>query len=186
VSRVQQRTWRLSPRARRLTLFLHIAASGAWLGFDLVLGVLVVTAISTGDSETALITLATLTAFVPAPLVVVGLLSLVTGVLLGLGSKYGLFRYWWVLAKLVINLVLLTLTVVLLGPEVTELSAVARGALTTQGATPAVGTLIFPPVVSSTALLLAILLSVFKPWGRRRRFAEPAERPRRPRTGHAR
>jgi hypothetical protein len=170
VSSSPQRTWRLAPRVRKLTLVLHIAASGAWLGFDLVLGVLVVSAIFATDSQTALVSLAVLAAFVPGPLIVVGLLSLATGVLLGLGSKYGLVRYWWVLVKLVLNLVLLTLTVVLLGPEVQELSGAAREALGTEAAAPDVGNLIFPPVVSSTALVLAMVLSVFKPWGRRRRL----------------
>jgi hypothetical protein len=32
-----------------------------------------------------------------------------------------------------------------------------------------VGDLIFPPIVSPTALLLAMTLAVFKPWGRIRR-----------------
>ena len=167
---LSRRPWRLSPRLRKLTLVLHIAASGAWLGFDLVLGVLVLSAISDTDTEAALVSLAALAAFVPGPLIVVGLLSLATGVLLGLGSKYGLARYWWVLAKLVLNLVLLTLTVVLLEPEVRELSGAAREALGTDAAAPAGGNLVFPPVVSSTMLVVAMVLSVFKPWGRRRRL----------------
>jgi hypothetical protein len=32
-----------------------------------------------------------------------------------------------------------------------------------------VGDLIFPPIVSPTALLVAMVLAVFKPWGRIRR-----------------
>ena len=34
----------LSPRTRRLVLLVHIAAAGTWLGLDLVLGILVLTA----------------------------------------------------------------------------------------------------------------------------------------------
>ena len=39
-----------------------------------------------------------------------------------------------------------------------------------------VGQLIFPPMVSPTALLVAMLLAVFKPWGRIRRSGRPGTR----------
>jgi hypothetical protein len=42
--------------------------------------------------------------------------TLTSGVLLGLGTKYGLVRYWWVLVKLVINVVLVALVLILLWP----------------------------------------------------------------------
>jgi hypothetical protein len=32
-----------------------------------------------------------------------------------------------------------------------------------------IGDLIFPPIVSPTALLLAVVLSLYKPWGRIRK-----------------
>jgi hypothetical protein len=35
--------------------------------------------------------------------------SLASGVVLGLGTKWGLIRYWWVAAKLVLNVVLVAL-----------------------------------------------------------------------------
>ena len=36
--------------------------------------------------------------------------------------------------------------------------------------------LIFPPIVSPTALLMAMALAVFKPWGRIRRSGRPGTR----------
>jgi hypothetical protein len=36
-----------------------------------------------------------------------------------------------------------------------------------------VGDLIFPPIVSPTALLIAFVLAVFKPWGRIRKRPAP-------------
>jgi hypothetical protein len=44
--------------------------------------------------------------FVVWPMLVSGLVCLATGLLLGLGTKWGLLRYWWVLVKLVVNLLL--------------------------------------------------------------------------------
>lgn len=167
--------YRLSTRTRKAVLLVHIAAAGSWLGMDLVLGLLVLNVV-TGDPTGAGAAAVSVAAFATWPLVVVGLLTLVSGVLLGLGTKYGLVRYWWVLAKLVLNVVLVTLVLVLLRPGVTELGDLGRAALA-GGGTPDVGQMLFPPVVSSTAVVLAMTLSVFKPWGRirRRRVGNVAE-----------
>ena len=94
------------------------------------------------------------------------LVCLLTGIVLGLGSRWGLVRYWWVAAKLALNLVLTGLVLVALAPEV---AAHADQARQFQAGLPAlleVGQLVFPPIVSPAALLLALVLAVFKPWGR--------------------
>ncbi|WP_448809032.1 hypothetical protein [Agromyces bauzanensis] len=158
----------LSPRVRKLVLLVHIAAAGVWLGLDLVLGILVFTALG-ADPTGAGAAAASLAAVATWPIVVVGVVTLVSGILLGLGSKYGLVRYWWVLVKLVINIVLVTLVVLVLWPGLASLGEAGRAALAS-GDSPVVGaTLVFPPVVSSTVVIVAMTLSVFKPWGRVRR-----------------
>src|SRR5699024_7039131 len=100
-------------------------------------------------------------------IVAVALLTLLSGAVLGLGSKYGLLGYWWVTTKLVITIVLIVLVLVLLVPSVADLVAAADQV-------PAGfefdRQLIFPPIVSTTALLAAITLSIAKPWGRLRRM----------------
>jgi hypothetical protein len=164
----------LSARLRKLVLLVHIAAAGVWLGLDLALGVLVFTVFG-ADATSAAAAAASLAAVATWPLLVVGLLTLVTGTLLGLSSKYGLVRYWWVLAKLVINVVLLTLVLILLWPGLAAAGEAGRAALGA-GEAPVVGaTLVFPPIVSSTVVIVAMTLSVFKPWGRIRRRGASGE-----------
>ncbi len=104
--------------------------------------------------------------FATWPLALAGLLCLLTGVLLGLGTKYGLVRYWWVAVKLVLNVVLVTLVLFLLMPSLGPLAGAARDSLTGGAPLPDLSGLAFPPVVSTTAVLVAMTLSVFKPWGR--------------------
>lgn len=157
--------FRLSPRTRKLVLLTHIAAAGAWLGIDLVLGVLVFTAFTATAVQSA-VAAASLASFATWPLITVGLVTLMTGVLLGLGSKYGLVRYWWVLAKLVLNVVLVTLVVLVLAPGTTALAGTALDSLEAGTAPTLPSTLVFPPIVSSTAVIIAMALAVFKPWGR--------------------
>ena len=158
--------WRLGSRARKSVLVLHIASAGAWLGVDVVMGVLIFTALASDDPATRALCYRALELVAVGPLLACGLLSLLTGGVLGLGSRYGLLRYWWVVGKLGLNLVLTALVLVALAPEV---AAHADQARRFQAGLPApleVGQLIFPPIVSPTALLVAMVLAVFKPWGR--------------------
>jgi hypothetical protein len=94
------------------------------------------------------------------------MLSLITGILLGLGSKYGLVRYWWVAIKLALNLILAALVVTALRGEVANAANV--GAQLAGGADVewSFTNMIYPPIVSPTALTIAFVLAVFKPWGR--------------------
>jgi hypothetical protein len=161
--------WRLSPRTRKSVLLVHIASAGAWLGVDVVMAVLVFTALGTDDDRTKALAFRALELVAVGPLLALGLLSLLTGVLLGLGSRYGLVRYWWVAIKLVLNLLLTGLVLVALAPEVADAADRARQFDAGVPAPLGVGDLIFPPIVSPTALLVAMFLAVFKPWGRIRR-----------------
>jgi hypothetical protein len=160
---------RLGRRARRAVLAVHILGAGAWIGIDVVLGVLVFTAMLTSSTATEALCYRALELFAVWPLLAAGLLTLASGMVLGLGTKYGLVRYRWVAVKLVINVVLLVLVTVALRPGLAD--AAAYGELLAAGGSGAsdVGSLVFPPVVSGVALVTATVLSVFKPWGRLRR-----------------
>jgi hypothetical protein len=155
---------RLSPRTRKSILVVHIAAAGAWIGIDVVMGVVIFTALLADDATRALCYQA-LELFAGWPLVVTGLVCLASGVVLGLGTAYGLVRYWWVAIKLVLNIVLVALVPVALRPEVLEMAEQGRRFAAGLPATLAVGDLIYPPIVSPSALLVATILAVFKPWG---------------------
>jgi hypothetical protein len=158
--------WRLGARSRKSVLVVHIASAGAWLGIDVVMAVLVFTALLTEDDRTKALSFQALELVAVGPLLISGLVCLLTGGLLGLGSRYGLVRYWWVAAKLVLNLLLTGLVLVALAPEVADAAERARRFVAGEPTTLGVGDLIFPPIVSPTALLVAMVLAVFKPWGR--------------------
>ncbi|MGI8694081.1 MAG: hypothetical protein ACR2JK_14475 [Geodermatophilaceae bacterium] len=70
------------------------------------------------------------------PLVMTGLICLTSGILLGLGSRYGLIRYWWVTIELALNVLLVTLVLLLLRAGVGEISGQAGQALLAGGASP--------------------------------------------------
>lgn len=167
----ERRPRRLNGRARKLVLLAHIVSAGAWIGIDVVLAVLVFTSILSDDAATKALSYQALELFAVWPLVIAGLICLATGVVLGLGSKYGLVRYWWVAVKLVMNIVLSTLTLVALRPGVYEAAEQGERLAAGEVSTLAASDLIFPPIVSGAALLVAFTISVFKPWGRTRKAA---------------
>ena len=156
------------PRAqRRLLLLLHILSAVSWVGVDLVIGVFSITGLTTDDPDTMALCYRALDVFAVPLLLVIGMLALVTGLLLGLGTRYGVVRTWWVAVKLVVNLVLTTLVLVALRPVVSAgaaASAVVDASLVERLGRVRID-LLFPPVVSTTALVFATVLAVYKPWG---------------------
>jgi hypothetical protein len=157
--------WRLGGTTRKTLLVVHIASVGSWLGIDVVMAVLVFTALFTDNDNTKALCYQALQLFAVWPLLISGLICLASGALLGLGSKYGLVRYWWVAIKLGLNLLLTTLVLVALRPAVGMAADEGRKFAAGESANLGVGDLIFPPIVSPTLLLVATVLAVFKPWG---------------------
>jgi hypothetical protein len=163
------RPWRLGTNQRRVVLVAHIASAGAWLGVDVAIAVLIVSAMTTADPAIRAFSLLALQRVSVWPLLCCGLICLLSGLLLGLGSKWGVLRYWWVAVKLALNLVLTALVPVALAPEVGEQANLARDWAAGEAVTYDLSNLAYPPTVSPTLLLVAITLSVVKPWGRIRR-----------------
>lgn len=164
MSATTTRRFRLSGRTRKTCLMLHIISAAAWFGIDLAVGILLVTAMVTSESQVAGLALQAVDLFAIWPMFVSSLLCLGTGVLLGLGGKYGLVRYKWVAIKLVINILLSVLIFMALRPGVGEVATIGERLLAGENV-PIPDDLIYPVVVMPALLLVAYLLSIFKPWG---------------------
>jgi hypothetical protein len=163
------RTRRLSPALRKGLLTAHIVVGVGWIGVDVVLLILALTGLTSTDSNTVAASYLAIGTFTTVLLLPAGVLTLATGLLLGAGTRWGIVRYWWLTAKLVITVVLTTLVVLLLRPRVAEVAGQARQAGAAGLSRDQLGTLpidlVFPPSVSIAALLAATVLAVYKPWG---------------------
>jgi hypothetical protein len=156
----------LAPRVRKAVLTLHIVSSGVWIGGDVLVAVLVCVGLGGGSDAVRGLALRALAEFVVAPMLLSALVCLGSGLLLGLATKWGLVRYWWVAVKLVMNVLLCVLIVVALWPGMADVGA--AGVAVEGGQVPVadISFLVFPPTVSLTMLAVATLLSVYRPWGR--------------------
>jgi uncharacterized membrane protein len=159
----------LRGRLRKTVLLIHVVAGGTWFGLDVAMAVLVFTAIGTDDAATRAHALQSLALITVWPMLTAAVVSLITGGVLGLGSRYGLVRYWWVLIKLVLNLILAALIIFSLRGEITEIAAIGRQLAAGQPTGWDFTDMLFPPIVSPTALTIAFILAIFKPWGPIRR-----------------
>jgi len=164
---------RLLPQGwRKLVLLLHITGGVGWMGLDVGLLFLVFTGLLTDSGRTAVAVYTAIGIFVPPAVLALSLLMLATGLAQGLWTKWGLFEYWWVLVKLLLGIVLTALVFVALLPAVGSLPAElgdadgASGAAVRRALGAAPVQLLFPPIVSFLSLGFALVLAVYKPWGR--------------------
>jgi hypothetical protein len=163
-------TWRLWPALRKAVLVLHIVAGISWMGVDIALFVLLVTARTTNDANLAASGFNAIRMIVPVAVPPLSLGILATGLILGLGTPWGLVRYWWVLVKLILSLVMTALVFLSLAPAVSNLQVLAAAGMSADAVRASLGPLptqlMFPPVVSFLMLCVATVLSIFKPWRR--------------------
>lgn len=165
---------RMRPAVRKLVLLLHIMSAGIWLGLDAAMAVAIFTALNTDDTNLAAALFQSLETITVVPLLTTGVVCLITGLFLGWGSKYGVVRYWWVLIKLILNLILTALVLVALRSGAEEIGAYGALLAADPTATADLQNIVYPPIVSPTALTIAMILAVFKPWGRIRRSKRSA------------
>lgn len=184
--RIARRTARrpmlvMSPPVRRTVLTLHVVISVGWLGLDLGLLGLGVTALTTGDPEMLRASYLAMDVFGDALIIPVSLGALLTGVLLCLGTPWGFVRYRWVLIKLVTTLAAVTASVLALRPHIETAATAVSKALPAELLSLDLGgvdrVLVIAPSVALALYVLNVALSVFKPFGRtaygRRRSARP-------------
>src|SRR5919204_1605022 len=95
----------LTPRLRKLALTAHVTASVGWLGAVIAFLALSVIGLTGQDPQTVRGAYLVMELTGWAVLVPLSLASLLTGLISSLGSTWGLFRHYWVLFKLAINLV---------------------------------------------------------------------------------
>ena len=155
----------MRPNLRKLVRTAHIIFTVGWLGAVVVFLVLAIVGLTSRDgqmAQAAYLALDLTTRYVIVPLSLAPLL--VTGPLLSLGTPWGLFRHYWIIVKLVINLLSTLILLVHLQPIAYLARVAAQGKLS--GAERGVQIQL---VVAASAGLLALLvatgLAVFKPRG---------------------
>lgn len=152
---------------RKLLLLLHVLTSvgfpGAVAGF-LALAIVGGTATDMQLVRAAYVAMATLTWDVIVPLAAA---SLVIGVVQSLGTPWGLIRYYWIIIKLVLT-VIAVVVLLLQTPVINALSAAALAGDLTGLSGSRMG-MILHGTGGLVVLIVATILSIYKPRGMTRR-----------------
>ena len=155
----------MTPGLRKLLLTAHIIVSVGWLGAVAAFLALAIAGLNSMDGptmRTAYSAMELTARFVIVPL---ALASLLTGLIESLATPWGLFRQYWVLAKLL-------LTTFATGVLLAKMPLIGYAAHQAARATPSsvelhgAGTqLVFHAIGGLLVLLVITALSVYKPWG---------------------
>ena len=150
-----------SRRGRKLALTAHICASVGWLGAIAGFLALAVTGFLTENGQVVRAAFLGMDWIGWYVLVPISFASLVTGLIQSLGTDWGLFRHYWVVAKLLINVlanIVLLMYMVQLSSVVTTLPSHDVSGF--RSASP-----VLHASVALVLLLVASVLAVFKPRG---------------------
>lgn len=152
----------LSPRARKVALSLHLTVSVGWVGAVLAylgLGITAVTTDSAGSIRAMWSAMDTVGWYVIVPLAVASFLS---GLVMAFGTKWGLFRHYWVVISL--GLTVFALVVLILHmPTVSSTAEFAQSA--DDAALEGLGGDLGHPAIGLVILLVVQVLNLYKPRG---------------------
>ena len=154
----------LTPLLRKFVLTAHITLAVGWLGA--VAGFLALAIVGLKSQDTQIMNSAYLGMDLIARFVILPLsfAPLITGPILSLGTPWGLFRHYWILAKLFIT-ILSTIILLIHMQPISHLSHLAMDG-TIAGADPGLRIqMIAASGAALVALVVATALAVYKPRG---------------------
>lgn len=154
----------MTPRLRKFALAAHIALAVGWVGAVAGYIALDVTAATSKDAQTlraAYLAMELIAWYVIVPL---ALASLLTGLVMALGTKWGLFRHYWVLISLLLTIIA-TIVLVMETQTISYFADIAADPATTGDDLRALGSTLVHSVGGTVVLLVILMLNVYKPRG---------------------
>lgn len=152
----------MKPGLRKLALSAHLTFSVGWIGTVvayLALGLLAVNSSDVANVRGAWMAMELIGWYVIVPLAVA---SFLTGLVMALGTRWGLFRYYWVSISFFLTLIA-TVVLILHMPSVSSTADVAR---TAEGELlESLGGDLHHPAVGLVILLVVQVLNIYKPKG---------------------
>ena len=152
-------------RLRKLVLTLHIVFSVGWFGAVAAFLALAVAGLISRDAQMVRTAYAAMELTARCVIVPLAAASLLSGIIQSLGTSWGLFRHYWVLAKLLLT----TFATVVLLAKMPLIGYAARRAAKAPSFGPDLHAAGMQLAVHATGGLLVLVLitalSVYKPWG---------------------
>lgn len=152
----------MSPGLRKFALTVHVTFSVGWIGGVVAYLTLGVTAVTSPEVQTVRATWTAMELIGWFAIVPLALASLLTGLVMSLGTRWGLFRHYWTLISFLLT-VFATVTLLLHMPDVSFLADVAQGV--EKARLNELGGDLFHSGLGLVVLLVIQVLNVYKPRG---------------------
>lgn len=167
----------MTPGLRKLALAAHVIFSVGWLGAVLAYLPLAVIGLTSPDVQTVRASYLSMESIAWFVIVPCCLAALSTGLIQSLGTEWGLFRHYWVLAKFLLTITATTILLLHM-PTITRMVRQAADMTLPIASFAAVQRQLVIHAAGGLFVLVVIAaLSIYKPWGLtpygRRRKSQP-------------
>lgn len=155
----------MTPSLRKFMLTVHITFSVGWLGAVAVFFAHSIAGLS--SDNTMIVRAAYLAMNLSAWLIILPACigALLTGIIQSVGTQWGLFKYYWIVVKLLLTISATILLLVHMQPINFMAGIVLTGSLTTTEHRGVQVQLIVDAGAALLVLLATTTISVYKPWG---------------------
>jgi uncharacterized membrane protein len=154
----------MSPGLRKFALALHLTLSVGWIGAVAAYVALDVAAATSRDVQTLRTAYLGMDLISRSVIVPLALASLLTGLVMSLGTKWGLFRHYWVLISLVLTIIA-TVVLVVETRTISHFADIAADATTSGDDLRDLGGTLVHSVGGTVVLLVVLVLNMYKPQG---------------------
>jgi hypothetical protein len=154
----------MSPGLRKFALAVHLTASIGWIGAVAAYIALDVAAARSQDAQTlraAYVAMQLTASYVIVPLAVA---TLLTGLVMSLGTRWGLFRHYWTVISLLLTL-FATIVLLIETRTISYFADRAADPTTSSEQLRALGSTLVHSVGGMVVLLVNMWLNVYKPRG---------------------
>jgi hypothetical protein len=154
----------MGPRLRKVALTVHVTASVGWLGAVAAYLALDLTVATRSDLETLRAAYIAMDLMTDRAIVPLAYTALLTGLLMALGTKWGLFRHYWVLVSFALTL-LATVVLTLETRTIDHYASVAADPATSDETLRGLGNTLVHSIGGLVTLLVVQVLNLYKPRG---------------------
>jgi hypothetical protein len=154
----------MRPRLRKFALAAHLTFSVGWIGAVAGYIALDVAAATGQDAQTlraAYLAMELIAWYVIVPL---ALASLLSGLIMSLGTKWGLFRHYWVLISLLLT-IFATVVLLVETQTISHFADIAADPTTSGDELRTLGSTLVHSVGGTVVLLVILVLNMYKPRG---------------------
>lgn len=154
----------LRGRLRKLVLSVHLIVSIGWIGALAAYLALDLTSVTSEDPDTLRAVYAGMELVVETVIVPLAVAALVTGIIISLGTRWGLFRHYWVVISLLLTTVA-TAVLLLEARTVNSLARIAANPATSPEELSALDSTLAHSIGGLIILVAILVLNVYKPRG---------------------